>query len=182
MKGKLEIMSDKHNHSKPPYIPKNDKEQEEKFPGYPPYPSSEDVYNRVGNTESMDSNVEDVSRPEKLGNVPPAGHQMNAPLNKDSGDSEEEDSDLDFVSGNDADVTDEDIENLGDPDQDLDEGDDETVGRVKLDAVDSEGDELDVPGSELDDAMENIGSEDEENNYYSLGSDAADKLEDNPED
>jgi hypothetical protein len=33
------------------------------------------------------------------------------------------------------------------------------------------GDDLDVPGSELDDTQENVGSEDEENNYYSLGSD-----------
>ena len=29
------------------------------------------------------------------------------------------------------------------------------------------GDNLDVPGAELDNAQENIGSEDEENNYYS---------------
>ncbi len=29
------------------------------------------------------------------------------------------------------------------------------------------GSDLDVPGSMLDDAMEDIGSEDEENNYYS---------------
>lgn len=34
------------------------------------------------------------------------------------------------------------------------------------------GDDLDVPGSELDDQQEDIGSEDEENNYYSLGSDS----------
>lgn len=31
--------------------------------------------------------------------------------------------------------------------------------------------DLDVPGSELDDADEIIGEEDEENNYYSLGGD-----------
>lgn len=30
------------------------------------------------------------------------------------------------------------------------------------------GDDLDVPGGELDDADESIGEEDEENNYYSL--------------
>jgi len=36
---------------------------------------------------------------------------------------------------------------------------------------DMSGADLDVPGSELDDAQENIGSEDEENNYYSLGGD-----------
>jgi len=33
------------------------------------------------------------------------------------------------------------------------------------------GGDLDIPGSELDDALELIGSEDEENNYYSLGGD-----------
>lgn len=30
------------------------------------------------------------------------------------------------------------------------------------------GRDLDIPGSELDDKMEDIGSEDEENNYYSM--------------
>ncbi|MEO6902774.1 MAG: hypothetical protein ABI315_06430 [Bacteroidia bacterium] len=33
------------------------------------------------------------------------------------------------------------------------------------------GSDLDVPGSELDDQQEDIGSEDEENNYYSIGGD-----------
>ena len=33
------------------------------------------------------------------------------------------------------------------------------------------GDDLDVPGAELDDASEETGAEDEENNYYSLGGD-----------
>jgi hypothetical protein len=36
---------------------------------------------------------------------------------------------------------------------------------------------LDVPGSELDDEQEDIGSEDEENNYYSLGGDNHNDLE-----
>ncbi len=36
---------------------------------------------------------------------------------------------------------------------------------------DKPGSDLDVPGSELDDENEKIGSEDEENNYYSLGGD-----------
>lgn len=38
------------------------------------------------------------------------------------------------------------------------------------------GADLDVPGSDLDDDMEIIGNEDEENNYYSLGSDDNDAL------
>ena len=39
------------------------------------------------------------------------------------------------------------------------------------------GEDLDVPGSELDDDMEMTGDEDEENNYYSLGGDNHNDLE-----
>jgi len=39
------------------------------------------------------------------------------------------------------------------------------------------GSDLDIPGSELDDIQESIGSEDEENNYYSLGGDDHNDLE-----
>ena len=44
------------------------------------------------------------------------------------------------------------------------------------------GSDLDIPGAELDDELEMIGSEDEENNYYSLGGDDHNDLdEDNGE-
>ena len=39
--------------------------------------------------------------------------------------------------------------------------------------------DLDVPGSELDDEEEKIGSEDEENNSYSIGGDMHNDLEEN---
>ncbi len=39
------------------------------------------------------------------------------------------------------------------------------------------GSDLDIPGSELDDKQEKMGNEDEENNYYSLGGDAHNNLE-----
>jgi hypothetical protein len=42
---------------------------------------------------------------------------------------------------------------------------------------DVSGSDLDIPGSELDDELEIIGSEDEENNYYSLGGDGHNDLE-----
>jgi hypothetical protein len=42
---------------------------------------------------------------------------------------------------------------------------------------DMTGGDLDVPGSEPDDDPENIGKEDEENDYYSLGGDDHDDLE-----
>jgi hypothetical protein len=38
------------------------------------------------------------------------------------------------------------------------------------------GDDLDIPGAELDDDEEGIGEEDEENNYYSLGGDNHDDI------
>ena len=39
--------------------------------------------------------------------------------------------------------------------------------------------DLDIPGAELDDDMEDIGSEDEENNFYSLGEDYFEQQGDN---
>ncbi len=53
---------------------------------------------------------------------------------------------------------------------------DNVLRRKRLDD-EFNGRDLDVPGSELDDAQEAIGSEDEENNYYSLGGDAHEDLE-----
>ncbi len=49
----------------------------------------------------------------------------------------------------------------------------ETLGKLNEKDFDEDesGSDLDIPGSELDDEMENVGSEDEENNYYSLGGD-----------
>lgn len=44
---------------------------------------------------------------------------------------------------------------------------------------DFSGGDLDIPGSELDDTMEKIGSEDEENNGYSLGGDDHNDLDEN---
>jgi hypothetical protein len=42
---------------------------------------------------------------------------------------------------------------------------------------DMSGRGLDIPGAELDDKQEEIGGEDEENNYYSIGGDNHNDLE-----
>jgi hypothetical protein len=57
------------------------------------------------------------------------------------------------------------------------DGSGEDVKKTKRSAKDRLSGDLDVPGSELDDADEEIGEEDEENNYYSLGGDDHDDLE-----
>ncbi len=41
--------------------------------------------------------------------------------------------------------------------------------------------DLDVPGADLDDAEEVVGSEDEENNYYSIGGDEHNALDESGE-
>ena len=55
----------------------------------------------------------------------------------------------------------------------------EETGDNKLNAKLSE--DLDVPGADLDDENEEIGEEDEENNYYSLGGDNHNDLDEDKE-
>ena len=97
-------------------------EEENNLPGYPAYPSSEDIYSNY--VEERDINPEDISRTKEF-------------VKKHSG----------------------------------------GTGHGKDFDDDVPGSDLDIPGSELDDNMEFIGSEDEENNYYSLGGDDHDNLE-----
>ncbi|MFA5973383.1 MAG: hypothetical protein WC780_13620 [Lentimicrobiaceae bacterium] len=61
----------------------------------------------------------------------------------------------------------------------LNENDQVDLNHEKNFITDVPGSDLDVPGSELDDEMEKIGSEDEENNYYSLGGDDHNDLDEN---
>lgn len=50
-------------------------------------------------------------------------------------------------------------------------------GNRKRFSEDMTGEDLDVPGNKADEAKNNAGSEDEENNYYSLGGDNHEDLE-----
>lgn len=75
-----------------------------------------------------------------------------------------------------AKLTEEDMEALGPEDLSMDLGDDEQL-KQRVDPVDFDGTELDIPGRSLDDDEESRGAEDEENNHYSLGSDDNDNLE-----
>lgn len=75
-----------------------------------------------------------------------------------------------------AQLTDEDREALGPRDLSMDGGDDEQL-KHREHPVDFDASELDIPGRKQDDAQEKLGSEDEENNHYSLGGDAHNDLE-----
>lgn len=80
--------------------------------------------------------------------------------------------DLDMQEGSESDVNEEDLQALGPKDLSMDMGEDEQLLKNRVWPVDMAGRDLDVPGSELDDAREDVGAEDEENNPYSLGGDA----------
>lgn len=58
------------------------------------------------------------------------------------------------------------------------EANDNTFKNNQKDFIeDKSGSDLDIPGAELDDEQEKIGNEDEENNYYSLGGDNHNNLD-----
>lgn len=140
---------------------------EEEFPGYPHYPANEDILNQK-DIERVDADVDDLSRsnltssalPDKSVKTPQANEERPAVGDMD-------DDDISRAQQTDADVTSDDLVALGEKDADF--------GRREQLQVD--GDDLDVPGAEDDDPNEEIGEEDEENNYYSLGGDAHENLE-----
>ena len=104
---------------------------------------------------------------------------------------DDNDDELEIVMGTEADVTPQDLALLGDKDKDMDLGDDELVSMEGLDDTDQDGeplneaavdtdttgDDLDIPEADEDNpANSSLGQGDEENNYYSLGSEDNDNL------
>jgi hypothetical protein len=81
------------------------------------------------------------------------------------------DDDLDLRPGA-GDVTPDDLEILNATDGE--------IGRPQNITNEDLENDLDVPGSELDDENESVGEEDEENNYYSLGGDRHEHSEEDP--
>lgn len=141
---------------------KNDRgnyRDEKDFPGYPHYPASEDIMN-VKEEERIDADVEDITRSRNI-----LSSDLPGRIDVERNVIVENEIDIN-AEPSDADVTADDLIALDGADADT----------AKVDALEGE-DDLDVPGSEDDDANEDIGEEDEENNYYSLGGDAHDDLE-----
>ena len=171
-----------------------DEHIDQDFPGYPHYPAKEDIMNPQNTTERIEANVENLTHDELQENgKKKATPTLQEPTTNDG-------DDLGIVMGTEADVTADDLAILGDKNKDFDMDEDEEIfsdgsasafggteetaddldSKDLRDELDRTGDDLDVPGSELDDANEDTGEEDEENNYYSLGSDRQESLEDDP--
>jgi len=153
-----------------------DNNKDKSYPGYPHYPASEDI-TRANNNNGKKSLDGD-----------------NTPLPQQNDTIDTRDKDAQIVDGTDADVSQEDLRMLDAAEQNMDSVDDANLITGSLDNADDDGDplneddsintdmsgqDLDVPGSEDDDADEKIGEEDEENNYYSLGGDNHEAQEEN---
>lgn len=149
---------------------KNQARQNDDLPGYPHYPAEDDIMNPQRGFKKIAAD-EELANSARL-----SGKAVNRPQNNDENPEPGESDEIKIVKGTEADVTPDDLALLGDPDEDQDEGDDEVTGNARVDETDEEQD-LDIPGAELDDQEENIGEEDEENNYYSLGGDRHENLE-----
>lgn len=170
---------------------------DKELPGYPHYPSQEDITQPGNNNGKLNLNEENISLPDAreipgqehitpppagmMGDVTASSADEEDLVSGDSLDARDDDDEVKIVMGTEADVTAEDLRLLSDEDI--------NVSGAELDDIDEEGEplnestgetdmgeDLDVPGSEADDNNEDIGEEDEENNYYSLGSDDNDNI------
>lgn len=146
-----------------PNTPKNPKEAQEEFPGYPLYSPDEDIEKQGQRVPgNLDDDMLDASRNRPKNNE-------NTSIDDEAGITAEN-----LPEPSEYDVTMEDLQALGPPDLSMDMGEDEEL-KQRSRPIDFVGDDLDVPGAELDDTQEDIGSEDEENNLYSLGGDEQEK-------
>jgi hypothetical protein len=169
---------------------KSDSPGGKKLPGE--YPAEEDIMNRM-NTRRVGMDVENFSRMVGTENLNMDEPVVSNPSSIDDdpalrGDDIEDrrkgmgmehpiptgidGEELGGPEAGEYDVTEEDLQALGPKDLSMDMGEDEQLLKNRVWPVDMAGGDLDVPGSELDDTNEAIGSEDEENNNYSLGGDA----------
>ena len=141
----------------------NNRHEKKEFPGYPHYPAKEDILNQK-DAERVDVDVENLSRSHRQAGSPLPADATKPPAASPVTDEADED---ESAGKSESDLTRDDLIALGEQDADF--------GRSK--PLNDNGAELDIPGAEEDDSNEEIGEEDEENNYYSLGGDAHENLE-----
>ena len=140
---------------------------DENLPGYPHYPADEDILNTSENkTERIDTDIENISGKTPVSSLKRKKNPSANPTSEIYADVEKT-ADL---KSSDSDLTPDDLLALGEEGLNMDLGDDEILRNRPYEDIAGDAD-LDIPGAELDDDDEIIGSEDEENNYYSLGGD-----------
>lgn len=143
-------------------------EQDMDFPGYPHYPAKDDIMSASSDMERVEIDVENLTPSGKFINTKQGVNPVSNPPASDNAGVEDE---LNIVPGTEADVTRDDLRILGGRNFSDDDLQNTRTRKIVT------GDDLDIPGAELDNSNEVIGEEDEENNYYSLGGDRHEDLE-----
>lgn len=147
-----------------------DEKTDQDFPGYPHYPSREDIMDKRNDFTQENIDVENLPNSKNLSGVQRFFSGQNR--SNAEGQGEKTDDDLQIREGTEADVNDDDLAVLNSTNSEI--GRPQNVSNEDLDT------DLDIPGSELDDDNEALGEEDEENNYYSLGGDRHESQEEDP--
>jgi hypothetical protein len=152
----------------------NDEKIDQDFPGYPHYPAKEDIMDQRTDSHRVDMDVENLPANRNTTGVNQrfTTGQSNERIEEPRQPGLEKDDDLKLQMGTEADVTDDDLVVLNSTDAEI--GLPQNVTNEDLNT------DLDIPGSDLDDENEEIGEEDEENNYYSLGGDRHEAQEEDP--
>lgn len=166
-----------------PCMEKKPKRSKKKLDRYPHYPDNQDITRAHNNNGRLRIDENDVDINTDAASAANRNDTM-----------DDRDEEVSFVPGTDADVTHEDLRMLEAAEQNMDTPDSRNLMGSSLDYTDSDGDplnvdssldedmtgeDLDVPGRGADNANEDIGEEDEENNYYSLGGDLHESQEEN---
>ncbi len=152
----------------------NDEKTDQDFPGYPHYPSKEDMMDKRTGSHRVDMDIENSSSNRNNSGVDQrflAGQNRQKSENAMTPQPGLGNDDMDSQE-NDSDVNSDDLAALNSTNDE--------IGVPQNVSDDDINTDLDVPGSELDDDNENIGEEDEENNYYSLGGDRQEANEEDP--
>jgi hypothetical protein len=151
----------------------NDEKTDQDFPGYPHYPAKEDIMDQRTDSHRVNMDVENLPSSRNASGVSQrfvntAGEKAEEPIQPGLTGND----DLGIRQGTEADVTDDDLAILNATDAEI--GVPQNVSNEELN-------DLDIPGTDLDDENESIGEEDEENNYYSLGGDRHENLDEDRE-
>ena len=153
-----------------------DAKTDQDFPGYPHYPAKEDIMNQTAGTHRVDNDVENMGAGPNASGVSQRfldGKDQQTSTTSQESEGDNEDNDLDIQMGTEADVDSDDLAALNSTDAEI--GTPQNVSNEDLNT------DMDIPGTELDDADEELGEEDEENNYYSLGGDRHEAQEEDPQ-
>lgn len=181
-----------------------DQKTDQDFPGYPHYPAKEDIMDQRNGFQREEVDVENLSNARNRTGVSQRfpSEEQPVPGNADGADTDaprepnraSDEEDIEMRPGTEADVSDEERKVLEDATYYRPTDDADNLRTAHLDNTDFEGEPLneesfgstvsgaglDVPGEVDETATESMGQGDEENKYYSLGSDRQDQNEEDP--